>query len=82
MSIISPEHIVIIFDDENKSTSTIVCKVPVGEDKKGNILYRTEKHTVSRSQADKLSVVLLKTEKDAANLRDGLKPGPSKKLIV
>lgn len=79
MPIIDPQTIVAIFDDENKSTSTVLCKVSAGLDKKGVPLFRSEKHTIPRKEADAMSNVLLKKDKAAADLRDGLKPGPRKR---
>lgn len=81
MAIISPETIVLIFDDDNYESSTVVCKIPVGLNANGKPVFRTVKHTVPRKEGDQLSAVLLKMDKNAANLRDGLKPGPSTKKL-
>lgn len=81
MEILDPSKIVAIFDDENNATSTVVCRLPAGLDRKGKPAFRLVKQTVSRREADSLAMVLLKKDKDADDLRGGKKPGPSKKLI-
>lgn len=79
MQIINPETIVAIIDDENKTTSTVMCRVPVGRGLNGDLLFQHQKQTVSRNEADKLALFLLKKDKDADALREGLKPGRRKK---
>ena len=76
---IDPKTIVAIFDDENKSTSTVVCQVPAGFDAKGQMMFRKTTHTLDRRSADQLAKVLRKQDKAASDLYDGKKPGSRKK---
>lgn len=75
MSIIDPKSVVLIFDDMNKQTSTVVCEIPAGISPKGEPLFRKQLHTVTRKEADQIALILLRRDKQAADLRDGKKPG-------
>lgn len=75
MPIIDHESIVVIFDDENKTTSTVVCRIPTGFDPRGTATFRLEKQTIPRKEADQLSLFLIKQDKAAADLREGKRPG-------
>jgi hypothetical protein len=58
-----------VFDNEDKDTSTVIY-----EDGSRQIL--------SRRQADAIAMQMLKADKSASNLREGLKPGPRRNDFI